>query len=195
MARWTFTPNCMTSDGTTFYGHAVYSFTSGSSERTIVLAKSNANPASFSNVTWTLVATAKESDLGYLSGMNILKTILCNVNRQGVFTIIASSTKKSPTDPENFPQGGYQFAPNADGSSGGGSWSKVSMTEPYPWDTIGQTSLTSVPGANGGKDVLVHVFSTSTTGDTISISIFDPVTKAFAIKSAWTLERDACDKA
>ncbi|KAF9911630.1 hypothetical protein EC991_002748 [Linnemannia zychae] len=186
MARWTFTPNCVTSDGTTFYGHEVYTFTSGRDERTIVIAKSNSNPASFNDVTWTIVATANEADLGYLSGMNIMKTILCNVDKQGVFTIIASTTKKSPSDAENFPQGGYQYTPNADGSSGG-SWSKITMTEPYPWSGIGRASLTNIPGLNGGKDVVAHVFSHSNIEDTVSVAILDPVSKSFAIKSNWTL--------
>ncbi|KAF9126461.1 hypothetical protein BGW39_006606 [Mortierella sp. 14UC] len=186
MARWTFTPNCMTSDGTRFYGHTTYSFTSGSEERTIVLAKSNVNPASFNDVTWTVVATAKESDFGYLSGMNILRSILCTVDKQGVFTIIASTMKKSSSDPENLPQGGYQFTPNADGSSGG-NWSKISMTEPYPWNVIGRASLTSVPSPNGGKDVVAHVFASSNIADIISVGILDPVSKTFTIKSNWTL--------
>ncbi|KAF9929808.1 hypothetical protein FBU30_001182 [Linnemannia zychae] len=185
MSRRSFGPNCVTSDGSTFYAHDILFLTLGSSERTIVLAKSNANPTSFDNVSWTVVATAKETDLGYLSGMNILKTILCHVDSKGVFTIIATTTKSSINDPENLPPGGYQYTPDPN-NSGTGTWSKITFKEPYTWSGLSGGDLVTVPGT-GGNDVLMHVFSVSSVGNAIGMGVFDPTTKAFEMKSNWTL--------
>lgn len=178
----------MTSDGTTFYAHATFSLGSGDTGRTIVIAKSNANPASFSDVTWSVYATVSEADMGtYLQGMNILKSMLCSVDKQGVFTIIATSTKTSINSPETLRMGGYQYTPHADPTTGG-TWTTILMKDPYPWTSARSGGLVSVPaGTAGGKDVLMHVFQTSSSEDAIGVGIFDPFTKSFSLQSNWTL--------
>ncbi|KAH7049751.1 hypothetical protein BKA57DRAFT_461130 [Linnemannia elongata] len=188
MSKRSFVPNCMTSDGTTFYAHATFSLGSGNTGRTIVIAKSNANPASFSDVTWSVYATASEADMAtYLQGMNILKSMLCSVDKQGVFTIIATSTKTSMNSLETLGMGGYQYTPHADPTTGG-TWTTILIKDPYPWSSVRSGGLVSVPAATaGGKDTLMHVFPTSSSGDTIGVGVFDPFTKSFSLQSNWTL--------
>ncbi|KAF9550506.1 hypothetical protein EC957_000180 [Mortierella hygrophila] len=188
MSKRSFVPNCVTSDGTTFYAHATFSLGSGNTGRTIVIAKSNTNPASFSDVTWSIYATVSEADMGtYLQGMNILKAMLCSVDSQGVFTIISTSTKTSINSPETLGMGGYQYTPHADPTTGG-TWTTILMKDPYPWSSLRSGGLVSVPaGTAGGKDVLMHVFQTSSSEDSISVGVFDPFTKSFSLQSNWTL--------
>ncbi|KAF8947735.1 hypothetical protein BGZ47_008107 [Haplosporangium gracile] len=177
----------MTSDGTTFYAHATFSLGSGNAGRTIVIAKSNFNPASFYDVTWSVYATVPEADMGYLGGMNILKSMLCNVDKRGVFTIIATSTKTSINSPETLRMGGYQYTPHTDPKTRG-TWTTILMKDPYPWSSSGAGGLVSVPaGSAGGKNVLMHVFPTSSSGDAIGFGVFDPLTKSFSLQSNWTL--------
>ncbi|KAF9147604.1 hypothetical protein BG015_010722 [Linnemannia schmuckeri] len=158
MSKRSFVPNCMTSDGTTFYAHATFSVGSGNTGRSIVIAKSNSNPASFYDVTWSVYATVPEADMGYLGGMNILKSMLCNVDKQGVFTIIATSTKTSINSPETLRMGGYQYTPHADPKTGG-TWTTILMKDPYPWSSSGAGGLVSVPAGSAGGPLKTTVFN------------------------------------
>ncbi|KAF9086000.1 hypothetical protein BGX23_009226 [Mortierella sp. AD031] len=190
MSKRTFTPDCLTSDGTTFYAHYTTNLgSSNNNDDTIILAKSNPNPASARDVTFSVVATAKESELGYLAGMAIIGGMLCHVDSRGVFTIIASSTKKSSNTAETLPEGGYQYTPGSVDGTSAGTWSTVTMTGPYDWNTLGGGgSLVTVPGGAGGKDVLMHVFATGIIQNTISFGIFDPDKKQFVQqRTNWTL--------
>lgn len=124
--------------------------------------------------------------MGYLGGVNTMKSLVCIMDKQGVFTIISTSTKTNMASPETLGMGGYQYTPHADPSTGG-TWTSIKMRTPYPWSPFGGGGLVLVPGAAGDKDVLMHFFPTSLSGNVIGVAVFDTELKSFSLLSNWTM--------
>ncbi|KAG0331779.1 hypothetical protein BG004_001508, partial [Podila humilis] len=138
---------CVASSGSTLY--ALTSTGSGDAKK-LVLAKSNAAPTSFDDLTWTIYASTLQRDLYELSGLAQIGSFSCHVDDQGVFTAL-SQNSKSPGSGDQLP-GGYQYNPSTE------SWTNIDMTPDYKWSIFGGNALFTLTDAS--TRTLMHVYKT-----------------------------------
>lgn len=179
---------CLTStpDSSTFYGLDVTSsydyaveYKSGSS---FVIFKSNANPTSPENLTWSLVSRLYIEDLGIGS----LSDYSCAVDANGVFTFFFEDYS-SPNIPS-----GIRYDPNgkADsgavtGSKGPGTWRSISVDRSHQWERsrINQ-ALQYVDSPSG--PLLLHCIIR---GNKVLFASYNEATNALNSIGSWYLVR------
>ncbi|KAF9128238.1 hypothetical protein BGX30_014408 [Mortierella sp. GBA39] len=138
---------CLTStpDSSTFYGLDVaISFdnlpNSYRSSTSVVIYKSNSNPTSPANLTWSVVSRIPSSDLNvYGQGEHT-----CAVNANGVFTFIFQNytSAASRTVPSGYRYDPFGL-PGSDtliGTKGSGTWRPFKVDPNYQWVTTAYTT-------------------------------------------------------
>ncbi|KAK3807765.1 MAG: hypothetical protein J3Q66DRAFT_417917 [Benniella sp.] len=168
----TLDPNCIASNGPTLYAHAVINI--GGSQN-IVLLKSNAIPSSLTDVSWSVVSTISQNKLYILQGLASIKSFICHVDNQGVFTILSSSSKSFAADQAPSQPRGYQYDP-ANG------WSNVDVADGYKWSIVTESTMFTL------NNQLIQVYNKDIVSDTITVAILDKTTRTFVPQNAtWSL--------
>ncbi|KAF9153506.1 hypothetical protein BG015_003286 [Linnemannia schmuckeri] len=184
---------CLTADPnkTSFYGVAFakdYSSNKDKPEYAIVV-KSNINPTSSTNITWTTISAFDSSKLaGY---PNAAKGVdyTCAYNEQGVFTMFGRTTGGSSKVPIMVPFGiRYDPTGSMDPSfdfQGKGAWMNISVDTGHTWSG-GFTRQSLGYINNGSTKTLVHA-SISETNNTVSLATVDDSTRTLAATTLWTM--------
>ncbi|KAF9124080.1 hypothetical protein BGX30_001114 [Mortierella sp. GBA39] len=183
---------CITTDPgvTAFYGLAFaegYGPNSAKPEHAI-LVRSNTNPVSSTNITWTTISTFDSSKLtGY---PNAAKGVdySCAYNEQGVFTMFGRTTGGSPSVTTMVPFG-VRYDPNGSMDPGfnylgTGAWMNITV-EGYTWSG-GFTRFSLGYVKTGVTKVLVHA-SISDTNNVVSLATVNDPTGTLAATAAWTM--------
>ncbi|KAK3814979.1 MAG: hypothetical protein J3Q66DRAFT_203245 [Benniella sp.] len=158
-----------------------------------VIAKSNANPTSSKEMTWSIVATISSSAFSMLD-----KVITCVISDQGVVTVFGD-TKYDPRlgisdaygymviryDPSATPNGGMA-------STGPGGWMNITVSNTY---TLGRNSTMKwslafyvKDTAAGGAQKLIHLTSAHVNfPPVLQFGIVDETTKTLSHAANWTL--------
>ncbi|KAF9172989.1 hypothetical protein BGX21_007711 [Mortierella sp. AD011] len=168
------TPSCIASDGTKLYAHyaSVY-------PQTVYLAESSSNPSTITDISWKIISYISQSNLYYLEGLAQINSFACGVDSNGVFTVLALTSKASSTDQLPSKPRGYQYNPSTN------KWTNIDMSSNYHWSFFSNSVLVNVP--NGDTNVLMHVYSTSLVNNTISFSIYNETQKTFIEQNTtWT---------
>ncbi|KAG0285281.1 hypothetical protein BGZ96_010439 [Linnemannia gamsii] len=132
---------CITTDpdATTFYGLA-YAEDYNSTDLKLqyaVLVKSNTNPSSPTNLTWSVVSMFNGSQLnGYPNSVNSVDTS-CVMSAQGVFTMLGRY-KSTFSSTEIMVPFGIRFDPAGTmdpnfGHKGSGAWMNISVADGFNW--------------------------------------------------------------
>lgn len=173
-------PNCIASDGSSLYAHAVVTIITGGTtlnSQNIVLAQSNPNPSSLTDISWKVISTINQSKLYILQGLASIKSFNCHVDSNGIFTILATSSKSFAADQAPTRVRGYQYDP-----TNGGSWANVDVTDGYKWSIITDGILLTT------NNVLMHVFNSDIINNTITFALFDKTKRTFIPQNAaWSL--------
>ncbi|KAK3814980.1 MAG: hypothetical protein J3Q66DRAFT_388897 [Benniella sp.] len=194
-------PSCVASGpGNTVYAFALaraYGSTALYREaQYYVIAKSNANPTSFKEMTWSTVATISSNAFSMLD-----KVITCVVSDQGVVTIFGDTKYDSRIsdaygymviryDPSATPNGGTI-------STGPGGWMNITVSNTYTLarDPYGGTTLSSLTSlafyvkdtAAGGAQKLIHLTMRGSNRPTLQFGIVDEITKTLSHAANWTM--------
>ncbi|KAG9069771.1 hypothetical protein KI688_009096 [Linnemannia hyalina] len=153
-----------------------------------ILFRSNTNPASSTNITWTTISTFDSSKLaGY---PNAAKGVdySCAYNEQGVFTMFGRTTGGSPSVTTMVPFG-VRYDPNGSmdpgfNYQGTGAWMNITV-EGYTW-LGGFTRFSLGYVKTGATKVLVHA-SISDTNNVVSLATVNDPTGILATTAAWTM--------
>ncbi|KAF9185408.1 hypothetical protein BGZ51_001058 [Haplosporangium sp. Z 767] len=176
-----FDPDCITSDGTSLYAISRIYLSGRINVRTIALAKSNANAPSILDLTWHVVSTVPQSNHYILNGLASTSSFNCYIDPKGVFTILSTASKSFAGDQTRDRQRGYQYNP-----ADGGRWSNVDVTDDYEWNIVNGGNIFSVP--NGESQVLMQVYRTNITVDTITLAMFNAASMTFEQQNrTWAL--------
>ncbi|KAK3819388.1 MAG: hypothetical protein JOS17DRAFT_756330 [Linnemannia elongata] len=182
---------CLTTDpdSTTFYGFAyanIYDCYNDCSNN--VLVKSQANPVSGKNITWSLVSMINSRNLTrseFSIKFDSIASYSCSVNAQGVFTMFgwALGDGKVMTyglryDPAATMDAKYNF-------QGSGAWMNLTIDRAYNWtESDRQHKLGYVN--NGVITELVHSVLSSD-GSKIYLAKVDETTKTLTAAGNWAL--------
>jgi hypothetical protein len=184
-------------------GNTVYAFAKASAygstvqsptAQHYVIAKSNANPTSFNELTWSIVATISSN------AFMLDKVSACVVSDQGVVTIFGD-TKYDPRigivygftviryDPSATPNGRMA-------STGPGGWMNITVSNTYTLarDSYGVplTSLTALAFyvkdmAAGRGQKLIHLIMSNSNRPTLQFGIVDETAKTLSHAANWTM--------
>ncbi|KAG0041864.1 hypothetical protein BGZ83_001211, partial [Gryganskiella cystojenkinii] len=138
---------------------------------TNVLVKSNANPASLSDVTWTLISAVALDNLYIMAGLPLMGTFVCTADSSGVFTVLAEYSKYGTTDETPAKPRGLQYTPGTGSSKG--TWANLDVSSGYSWTFQSSTVMFPI-----GTTVM-QLYKTSIVADTLSYSILDKPTNKF----------------
>ncbi|KAK3841651.1 MAG: hypothetical protein J3R72DRAFT_491232 [Linnemannia gamsii] len=167
---------CVTTDpaATTFYGFAYakgYNLTAPdipSSTNYTVLVKSNTNPASPSELTWSLVSMIESETLTYYDP-DYSHSYACAVNAQGVFSVFISFVT-----PSRKPFG-IRYDP------GLRAWTNLTVDSKYAWPYVFKEQMLGYV-----NNVLVHVVFYSSPG-TIYFATMNEATKTLIPAGVWAM--------
>ncbi|KAF8936753.1 hypothetical protein BGZ47_009358 [Haplosporangium gracile] len=181
---------CLTTDpdSTTFYGFAyagIYDCNHDCSNN--VLVKSQANPVSGKNITWSLVSRIDSRNMTGIAAYVDSADFSCSVNAQGVFTMFGWTrySRNGPGrtyglryDPAGIMDAKYNF-------QGSGSWMDMAIDRAYDWTETGaQHKLGYVN--NGVTTELVHSVL-SIDSSKIYLAKVDEATKTLTAAGNWAL--------
>ncbi|KAF9145520.1 hypothetical protein BG015_011870 [Linnemannia schmuckeri] len=183
---------CLTSDSnkTSFYGVAFardYSSNNDKPEYAIVV-RSNTNPTSPTNITWTTISMFDSSKLaGYPDAAKGVD-YSCAYNEQGIFTLFGRTTGGSSKVPIMVPFG-IRYDPTGSMDprfdfQGTGAWMNISVDTGHTWSG-GFTRYSLGYINNGSTKALVHA-SISETNNTVSLATVDDSTRTLAATTIWT---------
>ncbi|KAF8926752.1 hypothetical protein BGZ47_002561 [Haplosporangium gracile] len=156
-----------------------------------ILVKSNSNPASATNLTWSVVSRIDSRSLtGAYSSMLDVHNYACAVSTQGVFTLVGRSKGTATFITPIMPLG-IRYDPTWTMDSkynfkGPGGWMNISIDANYNWQaTFLYQSLAYVNNSGGGS-ALVHAFMAS--GSTsVNIATMNEATKTLTAAAVWSL--------
>ncbi|GJJ72148.1 hypothetical protein EMPS_04505 [Entomortierella parvispora] len=174
MSGSTLNPSCFTSDGTYLYAHALVT-TTDMGANTNVLVKSNASPASLTDISWTLVSAVALGQHYLLSGLPMEGTFVCTVDSTGVFTVLDATSRYGVTDETPVIPRGLQYTPGTGGASG--TWTNIDVSAGYKWSMLSHTALFPLGGT------LMQVYRTSIVTNTITVSAFNKANNTFVEQS------------
>ncbi|KAF9907037.1 hypothetical protein EC991_011341 [Linnemannia zychae] len=187
---------CLTADAdaTTFYGIAYADKYSADTHlgrwKYNVLVKSNSNPSSPSDLTWTVISIFDASKLtGYNSYTPYINQQVCAISEQGVFTVFGYSTG-SKTDSKDSDYYGFQYNPAAPQDpefnvKGSGTWTGITIDPAHK--TMGSSNKPALGYVNnGGSKVLVHALLTFG-NNTISLATVNESTNTLTAFGFWEL--------
>ncbi|KAK3814983.1 MAG: hypothetical protein J3Q66DRAFT_432711 [Benniella sp.] len=174
-------PYCAaTGPGNTLYVFALASTYGNSAQlpsgEYYVIAKSNANPTSLTEMTWSIVATISSS------AFRMLHYIItaCVVSDQGVVTIFDYNYKVIRYDPSATPNGGTA-------STGPGGWMQINVSNTFTLSRRGHMKSLAFyvkDTAAGGAQKLVHLTLST---PTLQFGIVDETTKTLSHAANWTI--------
>ncbi|KAF9431566.1 hypothetical protein BGZ76_000142 [Entomortierella beljakovae] len=150
-------PFCFASEGRSIYAIAIASnYSRGASEvKRLVLVKTNPNPVSLAEISWSVISTVETSVLYDIS--NYKDQHYCIVDDLGVFTYMDINVFMTPT---NLGSGGVQYSPslppNNANNTGSGGWRNIDVTRPYPWDKKTYISSFFLIKDAAGNNVITH---------------------------------------
>ncbi|KAG0045354.1 hypothetical protein BGZ83_009426, partial [Gryganskiella cystojenkinii] len=135
-------PVCFATDGNKIYGFGFSAFYAhpGWSYNYLIVSSSNPAP-DLSDITWKLVSTIGRDPIYYLQTTYLSDPFECTVDDQGVFTILARSSRLYPAAPSDNYYRGVQYRPSGyggvDTSATNGTWVNfdVSNSFSYLWDS------------------------------------------------------------
>ncbi|ORY98391.1 hypothetical protein BCR41DRAFT_226218 [Lobosporangium transversale] len=164
-----FEPLCIASDGSSLYGHAL-------TANSVVLAKSNPYPASLSDLRlWTVISITPQDKLYYLTGTTSSKGFVCHVDKQGVYSVLSTSSKYAKDDETRSRPRGYQYNP-----VNGGTWNNLDVSDGYKWSSPYDSVIGSAEG------VMMQFYSTDIIDR--SITVFNMDSRKFEQQnSTWYL--------
>ncbi|KAK3814938.1 MAG: hypothetical protein J3Q66DRAFT_343429 [Benniella sp.] len=143
-----------------------------------VIVKSNANPTSLTEMTWSIVAAISSSALGMSRDVTS-----CAVSDQGVVTIFDYWNKVIRYDPSATPNGGTI-------STGPGGWMNITVSSnTYSRIGIGWRSLAFYvkDTAAGGAQKLIQLIVRRSITPTLQFWIVDETTKTLSNAANWTM--------
>ncbi|KAK3814984.1 MAG: hypothetical protein J3Q66DRAFT_343550 [Benniella sp.] len=168
-------------------GNTVYTFAHASnygnsgrlpSGQYYVIAKSNANPTSFAEMTWSTVAAISSSAFGMLNDI-----IACVVSDQGVVTLFDFNVMVIRYDPSATPNGGTI-------STGPGGWMQIAVSNTYALSRRGwirSLAFYIKDTTAGGAQKLIHLTMRSPNRPTLQFGIVDETTKTLSHAANWTM--------
>ncbi|KAG0296313.1 hypothetical protein BGZ96_009712 [Linnemannia gamsii] len=178
--------DCLTStpDSSTFYGLDVtpsydyaVEYKSGTS---FVIFKSNTNPTSPENLTWSLVSRAYIEDLGV--GTNV--DYSCAVDANGVFTFFYHDYK-NPTIPTGirYDPDGKADSDAVPSSKGPGTWRVINIDRSYQWVPYGVIQALQYVDSPSGP-LLLHCI---VRGNFVQFASYNETTNALDRLGTWDL--------
>ncbi|KAF9364595.1 hypothetical protein BGX34_001055, partial [Mortierella sp. NVP85] len=152
---------CVASDGRSLYGlSSGTNLDSGTKDPLVILVKSNPDPATLVQISWSVVSTVRISAIYDITQSQSRQ--VCAVDDKGVFTYLGQNVIKAPSTAGV--KAGVQFSPlfppNSSGSSTGtGGWKTIDIPATYSWQesTISEV-LFSVLDPTGTANAVVHAF-------------------------------------
>ncbi|KAF9153496.1 hypothetical protein BG015_003276 [Linnemannia schmuckeri] len=184
---------CLTADpaSTTFYGFAyadIYDCNYYGGCLNNVLVKSQANPVSGKNITWSLVSRIDSRNMTGIAKSVYSASFSCSVSAQGVFTMFGWTLNSGRNGPETAygirydPTGTMDTKYNFQGS---GAWINMTIDRAYNWtESDAQHKLGYVN--NGVTTELVHSVL-SKDGSKIYLAKVDEATKTLTAAGNWAL--------
>ncbi|KAF9092843.1 hypothetical protein BGX23_003876 [Mortierella sp. AD031] len=183
--------DCLTtdSDATTYYG---FTFTSSYDDApnpytsNAVLVKSNSNPVSPYNLTWSVVSRIESR---YLMG-SIEGSISCAVDAQGVFTAfrrykgMSSYTTSLPFGLRYDPTGTMDAKFNVKGP---GAWMNITVDPSYAWSKDYTNQVLGYV-SNGASNVLIHAVLDKA-NNTIYVASVNEATKTLTAAGLWRMNK------
>ncbi|KAF9321129.1 hypothetical protein BGZ91_004596 [Linnemannia elongata] len=157
-----------------------------------ILVRSNTNPESSTNITWTTISMFDSSKLaGY---PNAAKGVdySCAYNEQGVFTMFGRAERGSSSVMTKVPFG-LRYDPNGSmdpsfNYQGTGAWMNLTVGEGHTWSG-GFTRFSLGYAKTGATKVLVHA-SISDTNNVVSLATVNDSTGTLAVTALWTMKPD-----
>ncbi|OAQ23500.1 hypothetical protein K457DRAFT_142703 [Linnemannia elongata AG-77] len=154
-----------------------------------ILVRSNTNPESSTNITWTTISMFDSSKLaGY---PNAAKGVdySCAYNEQGVFTMFGRAERGSSSVTTKVPFG-LRYDPNGSmdpsfNYQGTGAWMNLTVGEGHTWSG-GFTRFSLGYVKTGATKVLVHA-SISDTNNVVSLATVNDSTGTLAVTALWTM--------
>lgn len=184
---------CITTDPgvTAFYGLAFAEGYGPNNDKPeyAILVRSNTNPVSSTNITWTTISTFDSSKLaGY---PNAAKGVdySCAYNEQGVFTMFGRTAGGSSSVTTMVPFG-VRYNPNGSmdprfNYQGTGAWMNITVEDGHTWSG-GFTRFSLGYVKTGATKVLVHA-SISDTKNVVSLATVKDSTGTLAATALWTM--------
>lgn len=183
---------CLTTDpdGTTYYSFSYTGTGSQPPRSEAILIKSNTNPASPANLTWSVVSMIDTVYLTYKDQFYFGEDYTCAVNAQGVFTVFGRyNGLTGPNAVPKIPRGfRYDPAGSMDPSfkfEGPGAWSNITFDPVYNWTGLYDQQVLGYVN-NAGTSVLVHAYL-SVNSTTVNIARVDEATKMLTSAGVWPL--------
>ncbi|KAG0203708.1 hypothetical protein BGX33_008955, partial [Mortierella sp. NVP41] len=183
-------------DATTFYGFAYATTYNGYSNIAnnpfhVILVKSNPNPVSPDNLTWSLVSELASWKLIWEYEPSAGVEYSCAVNAQGVFTVF-SRYKGIFSKKESVPHGiRYDPAGTMDPRfrfEGPGAWMNITIDNAYSWTGDFKQHISGYINSRG-TSLLVHAFL-SEKSNTVHIASVNEATKTLTAAGVWDLSYD-----
>lgn len=182
---------CVTTDpeATTFFGFAYaadYSATT-SKPQLAVLVRSNTNPSSEGDLTWSVVSKVDGSKLNGYPGAVTGFDYSCAINAELVFTVFGRHATTSPYTNHKVPFG-IRYTPTGAmeprfGYNGLGVWTNISVSEGLNWSgSFNRRSLGYV--GSGATTKLVHAVI-SETSNNITLAIVNESTMTLEPAAVW----------
>jgi spore germination protein YaaH len=185
-------PDCITTDAsaTTFYGFVFSDITNepdSPSNRLLpwstVFIKSNTNPASPKDLSWSVVSRIETAMLLGAELNFSGNDISCAISTQGVFTVLLHVDSKGGIGIRYDPAGTMDPKYNVKGA-----WINMVVDPKYLWtDDFKKQTLGYV--SNGSTNVLVHVIF-SETANMLNVAIVHDATNTVTGTGAWALVSD-----
>ncbi|KAF9906127.1 hypothetical protein EC991_000923 [Linnemannia zychae] len=188
--------NCVATDvaQTTFYGISNaerYGFTgTGGFYRSMVLAKSNANPTNVMTTNWSFLSSYSAENLSVSGGIPVVAG--CAVDSRGVVTYVAAHYSYDATQPYSkyFTALRYDPAGTSDPtlSQGIGSWTVVTLNPAFGQMTARKISLHyNTIGGVETLNIAIMDDSIVTSDDSIVFGTYDAATATFNPTGRWAM--------
>ncbi|KAF9303928.1 hypothetical protein BGZ74_002766 [Mortierella antarctica] len=158
-------PLCVASNGNTLYG--VVTANSNKVDETVILVRSNTAPRSLEALSWTAIASTLQKSLTTVPRIFLSpKQLVCHVDNQGVFTLLATDSIYNPNTA--IQPSGYQYNPATK------AWTNITVSAGYKWtDTAGGALFTM----DGSSSTLMHIYKSGPlTLDSSNITVYSPST-------------------
>ncbi|KAF8931282.1 hypothetical protein EDD21DRAFT_447973 [Dissophora ornata] len=183
---------CVTSDGTSLYGLTDTMFL-GTYTGEVAVVKSNPNPKSLADVSWTVLSSIDMKDMYFSCGLLTLGTgtgwadskYYCSVSAQGVFTLLCDNTGLGPTTApmvQYNPKGPKNTAVT---SKGPGSWQNITVPAAYNWTGYHSNDILFYDDSVTSQR-LWHVYHMPY-ANTIKIGYVDPASQTLVSAGTWSV--------
>ncbi|KAF9147806.1 hypothetical protein BG015_010499 [Linnemannia schmuckeri] len=182
---------CLTTDpaSTTFYGLAYAAdYSTNSDSKYVVLIRTNTNPTSPEDLTWSIVSLFEAWKLAGYPYTTNGSDYTCTSNALGVFTMFGRAAQSDASDSKKAYGIRYDPTGSMDKSFNfkrPGAWMNITVEGEYNWSgSFNRHSLGYVN--NGAANVLVHA-SISSTNNTVSLATVNDSTMTLSPTALWSM--------